>query len=67
MEAPWACSQPISDIKTKMYKLRPAHTFINTDSLSFSRFTILTATFLPEMQWMPSLTSPAHVSESHGN
>lgn len=34
------------------------HTFISTDSDSFSRFTILMATFWPVMQWTPSLTSP---------
>lgn len=34
-------------------------TFINTDSLSFSRLTIFMATFWHVTQWTPSLTSPA--------
>lgn len=37
------------------------HTFISTDSDSFSRFTILMATFWPVMQCTPSLTRPGGV------
>lgn len=33
-------------------------TFISTDSLSFSRLTILTATFWQVTQWIPSFTRP---------
>lgn len=33
-------------------------TFINTDSLNFSRFIILMATFLPVTQCTPNLTRP---------
>lgn len=39
------------------------HTFINTDSLSFSRLTIFMATFWHVTQWTPSFTSPEKKKE----
>lgn len=47
-------------------ELRPARTFISTDSDSFSRFTILMATFWPVMQWTPSFTSPGGAGPTYG-
>lgn len=44
-------------ITTAEYDL--SHTFMSTDSDSFSLFTIFTATFFPEMQWTPIFTKPA--------
>ena len=40
-------------------------TFISTDSLSFSRFTILMATFWHVTQWIPNLTRPAINTHTH--
>lgn len=40
-------------------------TFISTDSLSFSRLTILMATFWHVTQWTPSLTNPARRDNKH--
>lgn len=45
-----------SDIREEHYAA--SRTFISTDSDSFSRFTILMATFWPVMQCTPSFTSP---------
>lgn len=38
------------------------HTFVSTDSLSFSLLIILIATFLLVTQWTPSFTNPAKVN-----
>ena len=40
-------------------------TFIKTDSLNFSLFMILMATFLPITQWTPSFTSPVNKTLSY--
>lgn len=42
----------------KENKYNKVLTFMRTDSLSFSLFTIFIATLFPETQWTPSFTSP---------